>query len=212
VIQPFSVVELDLLKHNPDRPHSEDWHVEPRLRVVQELLTPEERAAFLQAIEDPAVHDIFGAPIHQDRGWFINRGEGERSLGTIRAALNKVVYRRRDDLGKWDYRLAFRDAANQEYRLGVTDLAFCLHLDALRDGGMAPPGVAATVGNALRSVDALYLRVGLARGWSEHPDRCFLQITGVFSFPDYVVGKCFADYLAAPDGRDRPLPMGEVPF
>ena len=28
----------------------------------------------------------------------------------------------------------------------------------------------------------VYLRIGLARGWDRHPDRCYLQITGVYGF------------------------------
>jgi hypothetical protein len=28
----------------------------------------------------------------------------------------------------------------------------------------------------------VFLRVGLARGWDRHPDRCYLQITGVYGF------------------------------
>jgi hypothetical protein len=44
----------------------------------------------------------------------------------------------------------------------------------------------------------VYLRIGLARHW--HPDheqpknRCYLQITGVYTFPDYLGGRCFADF------------------
>lgn len=29
---------------------------------------------------------------------------------------------------------------------------------------------------------SIYLRIGLARGWVKHPDRCYLQITGVYGF------------------------------
>ncbi|MGI6627904.1 MAG: hypothetical protein ACOX4K_06115 [Bacillota bacterium] len=46
----------------------------------------------------------------------------------------------------------------------------------------------------LRSADHVFFRIGLARGWSRYPDRCYLQITGVYTFPDYLDGKCFADF------------------
>lgn len=42
----------------------------------------------------------------------------------------------------------------------------------------------------------VYLRIGLARGWKKYPDRCFLQITGVYTFPDYLDGKIFADFIS----------------
>jgi hypothetical protein len=213
LIRPFAVVELDLLTHEPEQPHSEDWLVEPRLRIVQELLSPHERIAFLEAIEDSAVHGIFGAPVHHDRGWFVRSGEGQRSLGTVLvASLDEVVYRHRSDPGKWDYRLAFHDASGEQYRLAVTDLAFRLHLDALRNKGASPPSAARTIEDALKSADRVYLRIGLARGWGDYPDRCHLQITGVYSFPDYLDGRCFADLMPGSDNRDRPLPLDEVPF
>jgi len=46
----------------------------------------------------------------------------------------------------------------------------------------------------LRNADRLYLRIGLTRGWGEYRDRRFLQITGVHSVPDYLDGRCFADF------------------
>jgi hypothetical protein len=40
-----------------------------------------------------------------------------------------------------------------------------------------------------------FLRIGLGRGWADHPECCFLQINSVFSFPDYLDGRCFADFV-----------------
>ena len=40
----------------------------------------------------------------------------------------------------------------------------------------------------------VYLRLGLARGWHKYPDRCYIQITGVYTFPDYLEGHTFAAY------------------
>jgi len=44
----------------------------------------------------------------------------------------------------------------------------------------------------------------LARGWERYPDRCYVQITGVYSFPDYLSGRCFADF-APPAVTDNGL-------
>jgi hypothetical protein len=41
----------------------------------------------------------------------------------------------------------------------------------------------------------LYLRLGLARAW-EKDNKCWLQVTGIYTFPDYLQGKTFADFLA----------------
>lgn len=39
----------------------------------------------------------------------------------------------------------------------------------------------------------VFLRIGLSRNWEKHPDRFFVQITGVHTYPDYLRGRCFAD-------------------
>lgn len=46
----------------------------------------------------------------------------------------------------------------------------------------------------------VYLRIGLARGWDKLPDRCYLQITGIYTFPDYLGGREFVDF--APSAAD----------
>ena len=43
----------------------------------------------------------------------------------------------------------------------------------------------------------VFLRIGLARPtWEIHPHCCFLQINAVYSFPDYLDGRCFVDFLS----------------
>ncbi|MDP2718658.1 MAG: DUF488 domain-containing protein [Dehalococcoidia bacterium] len=49
----------------------------------------------------------------------------------------------------------------------------------------------------LQNVDRLYLRLGLARPWKAEGggiEKCWLQVTGIHTFPDYLNGKCFADF------------------
>jgi hypothetical protein len=161
------------------------------------LLNPDKRAALLEKIEDRSVANIFGAPIQQNNGWFITAGHGTRSLGTVQAAtIDRVTYAQRPD-GRWDYRIAFKDKTSISYRLAVTDLAFGCYLDHSRLTAGLPPEEAASQLTARFQSGPLYLRIGLARGWEKYPDRCHLQITGVYSFPDYLGGKCFADFITA---------------
>lgn len=45
-----------------------------------------------------------------------------------------------------------------------------------------------------------WLRLGLTRPWQPaDEDRawCFLQVTGIYTFPDYLHGACFADFAPA---------------
>ena len=214
VVRPRTVVELDLLLARPDPPHVEDWHVHPRVRRRLRLMPDDEFGALLHRIEDGAVAAIFGAPILHDNGWYLPAGTGNRSLGTVRPAqVLAVSYAYREERRTWAYRLAFVDAAGEEYRLAVTDLAFRHYLDHLREHhGFSAGGAAGRLTSILRNAEAVYLRIGLTRGWERFPDRCFLQLTGVYTFPDYLAGRCYADFLPEPPSARWRLPLDEVPF
>ena len=75
----------------------------------------------------------------------------------------------------------------------VTDLAWRYYCDRQREQGISPQRIASSLATALRR-SQVYLRIGLARGWEKFPDRCYLQITGVYAFPDYLGGRTFADF------------------
>ena len=195
IVRPFAVVELDLRQHWPDSPHTEDWCVDPTYRRPLGMLSAEGPRNLLTQVVDPDVASIFGAAIHREPGWYVRATEGNRSLGTVEPATVDVTYAPKPHRDGWDYRIAFTDHAGAHYRLSVSDLAFRSHLDHRRQLEGVPPSQAARdLGEALRRADRLYLRIGLTRGWGEFRDRRFLQITAVHSFPDYLGGRCFADF------------------
>jgi len=214
VIRPFATIELEVQRLAGGRPpHTEDQVIDPIYRRRHALLADEARVRLLNEILDPDVTTIFGAPIHHESGWYIQAGEGQRSLGTIRPTQVESVSYRWVEEGRWEYRLTFQDAAGVAYRLSVADLAFRYCLDYLRQRkGMAAEEAAACLTHALRHRD-VYLRIGLARMWQKHPDRCYLQVTGIHTFPDYLQGRCFADLApaehkpAAPAQPREPLPF-----
>jgi hypothetical protein len=53
------------------------------------------------------------------------------------------------------------------------------------------------VSEALLNAERTYLRIGLARPrqLERYPEACWTQVTGVYTFPDYLEGKTFADFL-----------------
>ena len=210
VVRPFAVVELDVLEPRPEPPHTEDWIVDPDYRVRCGLLSPERRRALLARISDPDVESIFGAPLERGPGWYILAGDGQRSLGTIMPRRVERVFFYRRETGEWSYHLEFVDRTGQHYKLGVTDLAFRCFLEHLHVcQGKAPPRAAQRVTTALQQAQ-VFLRIGLARHWEKYPDRCYLQITGVYSFPDYLDGRCFADFdLTA---TTPPATTDDLPF
>lgn len=187
-VVPFAVVELRVNRAPKDlrAPHTEDRSISPNGHRVLRTLNPVEQRDLLARFASPSVRAIFGAEVYADSGgqWgrFVRVGEGQRSLGTIPVDhLHAVRYHHYPDRGRWDYRLRFTDGTGEVFQLAVVDLAFRQGLDALRDSGLAPDVAAATTLAALQR-QTVYLRIGLARGWDRHPDRCYLQITGVYGF------------------------------
>jgi len=193
VIRPFAKISLRLIEHRPQPPHTEDWVVSEGERDFHGLLDYPQRRAMLQKIADPGVADIFGTEIHDDPGYYVIQGKGIRSLGTVFARFVRAVKHACYE-GKWDYRMGFDDFKGNTYWLSVTDLSFRYYLDFLRvEGQMAREEIESHLTQQLRK-SAVFLRIGLARGWEKYPDRCHLQITGVYTFPDYLDGRCFADF------------------
>lgn len=203
-IRPFAMIEFDMQgkPSMPLPPHTEDRIIDASHRVWRGTLTPEERAEWCAKDEDHDVAAIFGAAIHDDDGHFVLAGEGSRSLGTVRVKRMEHVQFSLGPNGRWQYRLAFTDQSGQHFRLPVTDLAFRVYLDYLRDRRAVPPMSVAHRLTAILQRNPVFLRIGLARGWERHPDRCYVQVTGVYSFPDYLSGRCFADFAPAPDAND----------
>ena len=193
IIFPFAVIELDLLKTRPEPPHTEDhYFFSPSPRFIRLAKDPQK---LLERTLAPDVQAIFEQPVHTDFGYYVLEGQGPRSLGTIRPQnIAKVGYEPEPGGGAWDYRLTFADARGDVYRLKITDLTWQYFCHSLRNEQRDPAQIAHDLTHSLQARE-VYLRIGLARGWKEHPDRCYLQITGIYTFPDYLEGKTFADFL-----------------
>lgn len=195
VIRPFAVVEFDLQEHTPHPPHTEDWIIDEIYRQHCGMLDAGQQKHFLTKIADKDVASIYGAPILREEGAYIEAGSGTRSLGTVVPRRIRQVYYEKKDTGRWDYRISFTDSKGESYSLGVTDLAFRYLLDNARVRQNVAPEDATGHLTAFFQKAHVFLRIGLSRNWEKHPDRCFLQITGVHTFPDYLKGRCFADLV-----------------
>lgn len=189
---PFAVVEYDLIQPTPKPPHTEDHRYDPaEVRFIYQVDEARKRKILNRTLST-CVADIFEVPVCCEPGHYIKEGEGARSLGTIRPKQVKGVWYEQSADGKWKYRLSFVDDRSSEYRLTITDLTWRYFCDWHRDHGKAAVVVSRDLAKILRSGD-VYLRIGLARGWEKFPDRCYLQITGVYTFPDYLGGRKFVD-------------------
>lgn len=191
---PSAVVEFDLLQPRPQPPHTED-HVFDLFSIhFVRKAEPREWGDTLVRSLSPSVAAIFEQPIIEDHGYYVMDGAGPRSVGTVRpGGIVKAIYGPGFEVGAWDYRLQFYDEAGQFYSLKITDLTWHLYCDALRGPDRQPPEIAAQLTKLLKSRKVM-LRIGLSRGWSEHRGRCYLQINGVYTSPDYLEGKTVADF------------------
>jgi hypothetical protein len=194
VVFPFAVVELELLKHTPQPPHVEDHIFWPDSLNFKGMLKEEQKMRVLNKSLFENVAAIFEQPIQHDMGFWVADGVGSRSLGTLQPkAIHGVQYTPGEDAG-WTYRLDFTDHADQHYRLKITDLTWNYYCAAQRAAHPDPAHIAAELTRRLRDA-TVYLRIGLSRGWSKFPGRCFLQINGVYTLPDYLEGRTLADFI-----------------
>jgi len=199
IVFPFAVVEYDLLQPTPHPPHTEDIRYEPTsVRLVKPLEEHRRRNALVKTLF-PSVQMLFEVPIYSDVGHYIMDGVGPRSLGTIQPKrVIKTIYEQSPE-GKWKYRLGFVDGEDATYWLTVTDLTWRYFNDDQCRQERDPQIISSEMTSLLKSSE-VYLRIGLARGWKEYPDRCFIQLTGVYTFPDYLDGRTFADFAPKQGG------------
>ncbi|MBN1427374.1 MAG: hypothetical protein JXB07_03255 [Anaerolineae bacterium] len=192
IVFPFAVVECDLLFPISQPPHTEDHIYVPSSLAFVRWVKDDKRERLLGMALFESVEAIFEQEIHDDWGFYVMDGTGPRSIGAVIPERIVGVKYEMDTSGKWDYRLQFVDGRGRSYRLKITDLTWHYYCNSLRDGNHKPAQIAAGLTGMLRSCK-VYVRIGLARGWAEHPERCHLQVNAIHTFPDYLDGKTFAD-------------------
>jgi hypothetical protein len=193
IIFPFAVVEFDLICPRPQPPHSEDCDYDPASVKFIRRVKDENRERLLTLSLFETVEAVFDQTVHDDFGFYVIDGCGPRSIGTILSKeILKVKYEE-DITGNWDYRLRFTDTQDKTYRLKITDLTWQYYCDSQRNEDHTPSQIAQELSQMLQSRQ-VYLRLGLSRGWAKYPDRCYLQVNAIHTFPDYLNGKTFADF------------------
>jgi len=188
---PFAVVEADLQETQSDPPHTEDHLYAPgSLHYARHAVEAKIETVLSWSLYK-TVAALFGQPILEDPGHYVLAGQGERSLGTIQPRAIRCVEYHEGLEGVWDYRISFKDDEHW-YTLKITDLTWHYYCDQLRAGGREPVEIATELTAMLRR-RKVYVRVGLSRGWKKYPGRCFLQVNGIHTIPDYLEGRTFVD-------------------
>lgn len=203
-IRPFTRIMIKLETPRPMPPHTEDWYAGSEKPRILSDCTSGEKLDLLKKTCSKDVASIFGAEIQNivGQGTFIQSNTGLYSLGTVHARRVFGFQHRLFD-GHWDYRLNFVDKNESRYRLKAVDLTFQTYVDHLRVcHRLSLDEVEAHVNDHIFAHHDIYLRVGLARGWANYPDRCYLQITGIFTFPDYLENLSFQAYQREMEAAD----------
>jgi len=198
VIRPFARVIFNFIKQESQKPHTEDWQIDTVYKWHPDLLNITERKTLLLGIAEKYLNDLFHAPLQQiGQGYFIPKGEGQRSLATL-APKQVNFIGLCEEYGEMRYRIKFTDWSGTNYMLTVTDLSFRYFVEYLRIVRKLSCHEINCRLEQLVSNAEIFLRLGLARGFNPDKqgsqDRCYLQVTGIYTFPDYLQLKCFADY------------------
>ena len=170
-------------------PHIEDRTFDPRTIEYKDAFEDRYWETLLRKTSSESVQSIFDGNMKERR---VAPGTQTRSLGTIGGVtilgLNvDTRYDRRTVL-----RIDFEDASGEVHtRFPVNDLAFRRMFSRLMENRQTKSRAADSLMSKLRQADRTYLRVGLARPTriGRYPETCWVQVTGVYTFPDYLDGR-----------------------
>ena len=194
-VRPRAKVRFDFYQVPFTSPHIEDLGFAPGFIAYQGLCNDDEWEAVLEASSFRSVQDIYDGYLQQGR--WVEPGANTRSLGTVSQIQVTSV-----NLQEWSserrYRFYFRDKTGCQYsNVTISDLAFRRFADTKVNRCGSLSIAAQQITKLLMSADRLYLRLGLARPWV-NPNTgiagCWMQVTGIHTFPDYLGSKSFADF------------------
>lgn len=195
--RPRARIEFDFTEARPEPPHIEDKIFDPRSIAYRGLCNDTEWEGVLRSSSYNRVKDIYEGFL-RDCSW-VKPGTKTRSIATLSRTTVLNV-----QLSAWNgrlrYRLSFKDSAGEVFDRPVSDLTFReLCYKKVKRDGCHCLAISNELTRLLKAVAHIYLRLGLARPWIQpglSESRCYLQVTGIYTFPDYLEGKTFADFLA----------------
>ena len=195
-IRPRAKINFDFYQVPLTPPHIEDLGFDSDSVAYQGLCTDVEWEAVLKTSSFRSVQDIYDGCLREGR--WVEPGANTRSLGTVAQIQVTSV-----NLQEWDgerrYRFYFADETGCQYsNVTISDLAFRKFADTEVNRHGSLMAASRQITNLLMSVNRLYLRLGLARPWAPQDGdfglRCWMQVTGIHTFPEYLGGEAFADF------------------
>jgi hypothetical protein len=180
LFSPRHVLEFSFSGRKSNPPHTEDCIFDPCETRLIKVLTNEQMKRVLAKSCFGCVDEIFGESLVG--GKYLKPGSGQRSIGTVRAKIMEI------DLTS--QRMSFVDESGQYYpHRKITDLAFHVFAsDCLESREQSDKDAAENLLKKFQESKDMFVRVGLTRPWvnpASGVEGCWLQVTGIYSFPDY---------------------------
>ena len=189
IIFPGAKLWMDFSPTHITPPHIEDRAFDPRTIEYKDAFEGRHWETLLRKTSSKSVQSIFDDNLKERR---VAPGTQTRSLGTIGSVTILDInvdtrYDRRTVL-----RIDFEDTSGEVHtRFPVNDLAFRGMFSQLTKHAGTLSQAADSLMSKLKQADRTYLRVGLARPTriGRYPETCWVQVTGVYTFPDYLDGR-----------------------
>ncbi len=194
IIFPGAKVWMDFSPAPITPPHIEDRTFDHQTIEYKDAFEGKHWETLLRKTSSESVQAIFDGNLQERR---VAPGTHTRSLGTISGVtiLNLDVDTRYDR--RTVLRMDFEDASGEVHtRFPVNDLAFRGMFARLIERGGTGSRAANSLMAKLNRADRTYLRIGLARPTQigDYPETCWVQVTGVYTFPAYLDGKNWSSF------------------
>ncbi len=193
IVRPAAKVEFDFHPVKVELPHVEDHGFAPNHIVSKGFCTNTEWEAILRNSSYTTVDEIYDGLLEEHK--WVRPGANTRSIATLAKPIIVDIELTESSVKP---RLEFKDTTGHVFDCSASDLALWnLCYSSVKRQGREREELSSALISLWQSADRVYFRLGLARPFrisaSSEP-RCYLQVTGVYTFPDYLKGKSFADF------------------
>jgi len=195
IVRPGAKVEFDFHPVKVELPHVEDHGFDPNHIVSKGFCSSTEWEDILRNSSYSTVEAIYDGLLEEHK--WVRPGANTKSIATL---ARPVIADMELSETSVKPRLRFKDNTGHVFDCPTSDLTLWnLCYSSIKRQRREREELSSEIIGLWQSADCIYLRLGLARPFrisaSSEP-RCYLQVTGVYSFPDYLKGKSFADFLA----------------
>lgn len=194
LVRPRALLCMRLQPIRSAAPHIEDydWHWPEWTRLAGFL---DETRWQARLRKDSAEHfaSFFGASLQEHKGARRRKLRQNRAFCSLATLVDsKICNVTFDPQRNSPVRLYFCDVNEDCYDdIPVTDLALHGWARMRLRQGWGPEAISERLSRTFKDLRDVIMRVGLSRnryGW------CWLQVNGIYTFPDWLEGRCFADF------------------